>query len=164
MAFMDQKRKAQLAPGIKAVLRKYGLKGSLRVRDHASLNLTLTEGSLDLIGNAVAVLHREADTYPHDIKGNRGRRRAMFIDKWMREAAAYMQKTQFTDVNTYHAKDAFTGVCQKAILELIAAMNVGNHDESDPQTDYFNVGWYIHVNVGQWNKPYRFTGANRKEA
>ena len=153
MAFMDQKRKAQLAPGIKAVLRKYGLKGSLRVGNHTSLCLTLTEGSLDLIGNAVAVLHREADTYPHDIKG-----------KWMREAAAYMQKTQSTDVNTYHAKDAFTGVCQKAILELIAAMNVGNHDESDPQTDYFNVGWYIHVNVGRWNKPYRFTGANRKVA
>ena len=153
MAFMDQKRKALLASGIKAVLRKYGLKGSLRVGNHTSLSLTLTEGSLDFIGNGVAVLHRVADTYPHDTKG-----------KWMREAAANMLKSQSMDVNPYHAKDEFTGVCQKAILELIEAMNVGNYDESDPQTDYFSVGWYIHVNVGRWNKPYRFTGANRKVA
>lgn len=148
MAFMDQKQKALLAPGIKAVLRKYGLKGSLKVGNYTSLTLTLTEGSLDFIGNSVEVLHRKADTYPHDIKG-----------KWLREAAVYMQKSQSTDVNTYHAKDAFTGVCQKAILELIAAMNVGNHDNSDIQTDYFDVGWYIHLNIGRWDKPYKYTGS-----
>jgi len=142
MAFMDQKRKAQLAPGIKAVLRKYGLKGSLRAGNHTSLSLTLTEGSLDLIGNAVAVLHREATLYPHDTKS-----------KWILEAAANMLKSQSMDVNPYHAKDEFTGVCQKAILELIEAMNVDNYDESDIQTDYFNVGWYIHLNVGRWDKP-----------
>jgi hypothetical protein len=148
MAFMDQKRKAQLAPGIKAVLRKYGLKGSLKVGNHTSLCLTLTEGSLDLIGNAVAVLHREADTYPHDTKG-----------KWMREAAANMLKSQSMDVNPYHAKDEFTGTCQKAILELIEEMNVGNYDNSDIQTDYFDVGWYIHLNIGRWDKPYKYTGS-----
>lgn len=148
MAFIDQKQKALLAPGIKAVLQKYGLKGSLKVGNYTSLTLTLTEGSLDLIGNAVEVLHREADTYPHDNKG-----------KWMRDAAAIMLKSQSMDVNTYHAKGAFTGVCQKAILELIQAMNVGNHDNSDIQTDYFDVGWYIHLNIGRWDKPYKYTGS-----
>ena len=152
MAFMDQKRKAQLAPGIKAVLRKYGLKGSLRVGNHTSLSLTLTEGSLDLIGDAVAVLHREVILYPHETKS------------WILDAAANILKSQSMDVNPYHAKDQFTGVCQKAILELIEAMNVGNYDESDAQTDYFNVGWYIHVNVGRWDKPYRFNGANQMVA
>lgn len=148
MAFIDQKQKALLAPGIKAVLQKYGLKGSLKVGNYTSLTLTLTEGSLDLIGNAVEVLHREADTYPHDIKG-----------KWMREAAVNVQKSQSMDVNTYHAKGAFTGTCQKAILELIDAMNAGNHDNSDIQTDYFDVGWYIHLNIGRWDKPYKYTGS-----
>jgi hypothetical protein len=33
-------------------------------------------------------------------------------------------------------------------------MNAGNWDKSDIQTDYFNVGWYIDVNIGKWNKPY----------
>ena len=43
--------------------------------------------------------------------------------------------------------------------ELLGAMNgVGskysNHDNSDIQTDYFDVGWYVDVNAGIWNKPY----------
>jgi hypothetical protein len=33
-------------------------------------------------------------------------------------------------------------------------MNAGNWDKSDIQTDYFDVGWYIDVNVGRWDKPY----------
>jgi len=151
MAFMDQKRKALLAPGIKSVLRKYGLKGSLKVGNHTSLSLTVTEGSLDFIGNAVELINREADTWSHHAKGN-----------WMREAASNMLKSQSMDVNVYHARDHFTGICRKAILELIEAMNVDNYNESRPEVDYFNVGWYIHVNIGRWNKPYKYTGTMRK--
>jgi hypothetical protein len=33
-------------------------------------------------------------------------------------------------------------------------MNGGNHDNSDVQTDYFDVGWYVDVNIGSWDKPY----------
>jgi hypothetical protein len=33
-------------------------------------------------------------------------------------------------------------------------MNDGNWDKSDIQSDYFNVGWYVDVNIGKWNKPY----------
>jgi hypothetical protein len=36
-------------------------------------------------------------------------------------------------------------------------MVVGNHDRSDSMTDYFDVGWYISINVGKWNKPYEMT-------
>jgi hypothetical protein len=34
-------------------------------------------------------------------------------------------------------------------------MNTGNWDESDIQTDYFNVGWYVDVKIGSWQKPYK---------
>jgi len=27
-------------------------------------------------------------------------------------------------------------------------------DESDSQTDYFHIAYYLNVNVGKWNKPY----------
>ena len=32
-----------------------------------------------------------------------------------------------------------------------------NHNNSDVQTDYFDVGWYIEINVGDWEKPYKLT-------
>lgn len=46
MAYMNQERKKQLAPGIKAVLQKYGMKGTIAVRDHMVLVVNIKEGAL----------------------------------------------------------------------------------------------------------------------
>lgn len=47
MAYMNQERKKQLAPGIKSVLNKYGVKGSIAVRDHMVLVVNLKSGAVD---------------------------------------------------------------------------------------------------------------------
>jgi len=60
-------------------------------------------------------------------------------------------------VNEYHIASHFTGVAKEFLLKLKDAMNVGNHNNSDIMTDYFDVGWYIHINIGKWNKPYEVT-------
>lgn len=57
-------------------------------------------------------------------------------------------------VNPYWYQDHFVGESREFLTEVITAMNDGNHDRSDIQTDYFDVGWYVDVNIGQWNKPY----------
>ena len=57
-------------------------------------------------------------------------------------------------VNPYWYKDHYKGRALAFLSEVIPAMNAGNWDKSDIQTDYFNVGWYIDVNIGRWNKPY----------
>jgi hypothetical protein len=57
-------------------------------------------------------------------------------------------------VNTYWYHEHFVGESKKFLTEVITAMNDGNHDRSDIQSDYFDVGWYVDVNIGQWNKPY----------
>lgn len=57
-------------------------------------------------------------------------------------------------VNTYWIEDVYTGIACEFLLSLKSAMNMGNWDNSDIQTDYFDVGWYIHINIGKWNKPY----------
>lgn len=44
------------------------------------------------------------------------------------------------------------------ILErIIAICNEGNHDNSDIMADYFDVGWYFHLNLGTWEKPFEVT-------
>jgi len=50
MAYMSQEHKAEIAPVVKKILNKYGLKGSLSVRDHNSLVLTIKSGKLDFVG------------------------------------------------------------------------------------------------------------------
>ena len=47
MAYVSQKDKAKLAPEIKKVLSKYGMKGSISIRHHSSLVVTLQSGSID---------------------------------------------------------------------------------------------------------------------
>jgi len=47
MAYVSQEKKSQLAPAIKAVLKKYGMKGSISVRHHSSLVVTVKQGPID---------------------------------------------------------------------------------------------------------------------
>ena len=47
MAYVSQQDKAKLAPQIKKVLNKYGMKGSISIRHHSSLVVTLQSGAID---------------------------------------------------------------------------------------------------------------------
>jgi hypothetical protein len=51
MAYVSQEMKAARAPQIKALLKQYGLKGTLSVKNHMELVLTITEGKIDFIKN-----------------------------------------------------------------------------------------------------------------
>ena len=131
MAYMSQERKSQIAPVVKAICKKYGIKASLSVHNHSTLVLNVTQGDID------------------------------FIDNWNKTVGAnswysrtFTPAKDYLSVNTYHFKDQFAGRAKKFLEEVMAVMNTGNWDKSDIQTDYFNVGWYVDVNIGKWNKPF----------
>lgn len=132
MAYMSQEKKAKIAPVVKKILTKYKLKGSLSVNNHSTLVLTIKSGKIDFIKNYNdAIAARD----PSDVQR-------------IAKADSSLQ------VNPYWYDEHFTGKAHSALKELFTAMNDGNHDHSDIMTDYFNVGWYVDVNVGRWNKPY----------
>ncbi len=47
MAYVSQDHKKKLAPAIKAVLNKYGMKGSIAVRHHSTLAVNIKSGVID---------------------------------------------------------------------------------------------------------------------
>ena len=47
MAYMNQERKAERMPAIKAVLKKYGMKGTVAVRNHMTLVANIKSGDID---------------------------------------------------------------------------------------------------------------------
>ena len=47
MAYVSQADKAELAPAIRAVLNKYNMKGSISVRNHSTLVVTIKSGNMD---------------------------------------------------------------------------------------------------------------------
>lgn len=42
--------------------------------------------------------------------------------------------------------------CLKRVCEI---SNKHNWDRSEPMTDYFDVNYYFHLNIGQWDKPFK---------
>jgi hypothetical protein len=139
MAYMNQERKAKLAPAIKALFKRYGIKASIAVRHNSTLVVNIKSGAIDLIGNYIENLKtRNYNKFdPNNI-----------------EAIKRIKEAGNIDVNPYWYHEHFTGEAQKFLSGLFLAMNTGNHDRSDIQADYFDVGWYVDVNIGKWNKPY----------
>lgn len=134
MAYVSQDLKKNLAPTIKAILKKYNLKGTLAVRHHSTLVLNIKSGSIDFIEN-----------YNNTVSQT---------SRYLASPENFRKAEGSIDVNPYWYHDHFEGNALACLQEIMAAMNVGNHNNSDIQSDYFDVGWYVDVNVGQWNKPY----------
>ena len=42
------------------------------------------------------------------------------------------------------------------LKKMIAIINQWNYDKSDIMTDYFDVGYYVTLEQGSWNKPYQW--------
>lgn len=135
MAYVSKELKENVSPAIKAILKKYGLKGTLSIRHYSTLVLTISAGAIDFIGNCNETYHENKSYYNYDPNYNVG---------------------DSIQVNEFYIKEHFTGKAQKALSELLTVMNSGNHDNSDSQIDYFDVGWYININIGKWDKPYRY--------
>lgn len=56
-----------------------------------------------------------------------------------------------------HNADSF-GKEAKAILDkALKCLNLRNYNNSDIMTDYFDVGHYVEINIGNWDKPYILT-------
>lgn len=138
MAYMNAEKKAKLAPAIKAVLKKHGLKGSISVRNHSALVVKVKAGKIDFFGNLVARAKERgfADNIAH---------------------AERIAEKRHMDVNHYWLDESYSGKALACLKELKAAMNEGNHDRSDLMTDYFDVGWYINIEIGRWDRPYELT-------
>lgn len=133
MAYMNQECKARIANNVKAILKKHKLKGSLSVRHHSTLVLNIRSGTIDFITNC------------NETCSN---------DYYQVSQGFQPVERNHINVNVYHYNKHFSGKARKCLTELVTAMNDGNWNKSDIETDYFNVGWYIDINIGRWDKPY----------
>jgi hypothetical protein len=132
MAYMNQERKAVIAGKIKPILKQYGVKGTLSVRNHSTIVLNVKSGKVDFIGNFNKVV---------------GARPGGF--RLGSPAETYV------DVNPYWFHEHFSGVSKKFLTEVMQALKSADwYDRSEAMTDYFDTAYYVDVNIGQWNKPY----------
>jgi len=60
----------------------------------------------------------------------------------------------YADINTFHLGHHFSGEVLAVFEKIVKALNLNNHDNSDVMTDYFDVGHYVNLNIGKYNKPF----------
>lgn len=134
MAYMNQEKKKALSGNIKAVLKKYGVKGTIGVRHHSTLVVNIKSGKLDILGNwfETATKIRPTNNYGDVIN-----------------------KPDYINVNEYWIQDQYTGTVKSFLIDLLEAMKGDAwFDKSDIQSDYFHIAWYNDINIGNWNNPY----------
>lgn len=141
MAYMNQEKKAEISKHLAPILKKYGIKGTLSVRHHSTVVLTVKSGKIDFIGN---YLQTDANQ-PH------GRH----LSDYQIET---IQKQKHLDVNPYWYHEHFTGKAKAFLADALKALKgAGWYDRSDAQVDYFDTAYYVDVNIGKWDKPYMLT-------
>ena len=134
MAYMNQERKAKIAQVLKPILAKYKVKGSLSVRNHSTIVLTLKSGAIDFIGNSNRVC------------GN---------DFYQVQRGFKPTTSGYDQVNPYWFQDHYDGDAKAFLTEAFKALKSADwYDESDAMIDYFNIAYYVDVNIGKWNAPY----------
>lgn len=134
MAWVTKENLESKKPVIKAILKEYGLKGSLSGTNSYTMKLTITSGKIDFIGNYLETVKVMHDYEKNHLNG--------------------VAENQCVDINPYWYQEHFSGMPLEALQKLVGAMKEGNHDRSDIQSDYFDVGWYIGISIGKYNKPY----------
>lgn len=135
MAYMAQDRKKAIAEKLKVALKDSGLKYTLGVHHHSTLVMKIQSGPVDFIKN-----------YNDTVKAT---------TRFGQHPGSFQEATTYLDINDYWYKEHFTGKALELLQVIIPILNDGNHDNSDIQTDYFDVGWYLSVKVGTWEKPYQ---------
>jgi hypothetical protein len=68
----------------------------------------------------------------------------------------YGESKGHVGINHYHFERHFEGNPKMVEIfkKIVAALNLDNHDRSDIMTDYFDVGHYVTLQLGRWNKPF----------
>lgn len=138
MAYVSPEDKAKLAPGIKQVCEKYGVKATIAVRHHSTLVVTIKSGRLDFIGN----FNRVAGALPRA------------------QHNPFQPARDHLGVNHFWCHEHFDGRCKEFMAELIKAMKGPDFfDDTDTMTDYFHCKHYLSISVGKYDKPYVLEGA-----
>lgn len=137
MAYITKSEVQEKRKLISALCKEYGIQATVSGANSSTLTVTIRKGWIDFLGNYV------------DTVGN----------NWLncqqqKDNALFHKNKGYFKVNEYYIEKQFSGIALDFMLELLQIMKIGHYDNSDIMTDYFDIAWYIGINVGEWNKPY----------
>jgi hypothetical protein len=135
MAYMSQDKKKVIKAALDKVLKPRGIKYSLRVRDNMAIHCTIQAAPVDFMANFKTTTGDLFKT----ISG---------------------KDPDYLPVNLYWINSHFTGEAAEILSEAAEALKAaGYYDNSNAQIDYFDTAYYMHLNIGQYDKPFKLLEA-----
>lgn len=129
MAYITQQEKKVISQKLKTIIPKQW-KWSLRIRNGHKLELVIRKASIDLI----EAFDTRGFTNP---------------DK----------KPTYKSINSYMGANfsSYTKapeMVKRLFARIQEALDTGNYDKSDSMSDYFDVGHYTSIIIGEFDKPF----------
>jgi len=124
-AYITQDEKKKIVSRLKPIMKKYKVKATFGVRDGSQFLVNIKSAPFDIVNEYLAGI-------PH----NNG------------VAKDYVQ------IHQYDKHGKAKGKTHNFLVELFEQIQKTNYDNSDVQSDYFDVGFYVKVSVGEWNNPF----------
>lgn len=118
---------------LKQIAKQYGIKLSVSGSNSSTIKVTIQEGNIDFFWNLITCM--KDDDYDLD-----------------RDA---ISKQGCLHVNHYYLQNSFSGIALECLEKIKEVLYEDHWDESDVQSDYFNCSWYIAINIGRYDKPYK---------
>lgn len=140
MSYVSEQVINKARAALKALNKEYGVKATLSGKNSSSLTLKISEGSIDFIGNYCDTII-ERKHYMNDADS----------------VVKYVQTSGSIQINQYYLDTQFSGKALEYLEKAKAIMHVDHWDKSDIMTDYFHCAYYVSMNVGRWDKPYKLT-------
>ena len=138
MAYISQKEKKEKLLKLKPLFAKYGIRATLSIRNHSTLSLNIWESKIDFINQYHNYKIKNPDRFSRYEDINK-------IDKSIE---------LYTGAGRLMEFEEFEGEAREFLLEANKILQEGNFDQSDSQTDYFHVGFYSQINIGNWERAF----------
>lgn len=81
-------------------------------------------------------------------------RTPVMTEEEVAEVNSRIRQRRCCSVNDYHLDNRFYGQALDDLQAIVDICNVGNHNNSDIQSDYFDVGWYLDLDIGSDERPF----------
>jgi hypothetical protein len=135
MAYVSQEKKKEIHAALKAVFPK-SWRWSLAVNHGSSLVLNIWSAPVDLLAMVNAVGQKRAEN--------------------CNQQHLWSPSRSYAQLNPYYLENQFEGEALKIMVKAKAQMfGHGYFDKSEPMTDYFHCAWYVNMNLGKYDKPFK---------
>lgn len=138
MTYISKEQQKEKLVKLKPLFKKYGLRATLARSNASKITLNIWKGSIDFMGQYNNYRINNKDRYCDNSN-----------------VENFLNYKTFTITDNCTFKE-FSGEALEFLIEANKILQQDNYDRSDMMTDYFDIGFFVNISIGNYEKDYIF--------